>query len=313
MSKINTSLFLSASVFIAFFGTAEPVSADFCQTIDSNTRYWLEKLSCSSQQIRHAGIIAVQRSSKLDVYRMVNNEENIASNNLAILSARGEKTISYQSEEVCISSTEREFPRVVNGCHLAEHYNISIVGSKIVSDRAVVVLALNPKDDYRYRYRLDMDKKTGLLIGMRTLNSAHDIIERFHYAEIDFRAVPSDPLQPNIQSDDKVNIVENHRNLDFAQWEISWLPSGFKPVRDSLTDKKRESFTDGLASFTVFLEPVVQKKTLPKTEGAITWGGMTSYINTIKLATNWVLITVVGDIPVKAAKRIAQSVKVASN
>ena len=100
--------------------------------------------------------------------------------------------------------------------------------------------------------------------------------------------------------------------MKYVDWKVNWIPSGFKPIKGSFANN-RGTFTDGSASFSIYLDPVARQTNLPKTKGSIVWGDMTSYVNTANLAKTRVLITVVGDIPPEVAKKIASSVKEISN
>ena len=139
------------------------------------------------------------------------------------------------------------------------------------------------------------------------------IIERVRYATVDFESIVTDSASRNIRSNDKIRPNENRIDMKYVDWKVNWIPSGFKPIKGSFTNNNRGSFTDGLASFSIYLDSVAPQTNLPKTEGSIVWGDMTSYVNTTKIAKNRVLITVVGDIPPEVAKKIASSVKEISN
>ena len=138
------------------------------------------------------------------------------------------------------------------------------------------------------------------------------IIERIRYATIDFESIVPDSASRTIRSNDKIRPNENPIDMKYVDWKVSWIPSGFKPIKGSFANN-RGTFTDGLASFSIYLDPVARQTNLPKTKGSIVWGDMTSYVNTANLAKNRVLITVVGDIPPEVAKKIASSVKEISN
>ena len=135
------------------------------------------------------------------------------------------------------------------------------------------------------------------------------IIERVRYATVDFESIAADSTSRNIRSNEKSRPNENRIEMKYVDWKANWIPSGFRPIKGSFTDNNRGSFTDGLASFSIYLDPVAQQMNLPKTEGSIIWGDMTSYVNTANLAKSRVLITVVGDIPPEVAKKIASSVR----
>ncbi len=138
------------------------------------------------------------------------------------------------------------------------------------------------------------------------------LIERVRHATINFESIAPDSVSRNIRSNSKVIPDENRIGMN-VDWKVNWIPSGFKPIKGSFTNNNRGSFTDGLASFSIYIDPVAQQTSLSKTEGSIIWGDMTSYVNTANLDKNRVLITVVGDIPPEVAKKIASSVKEISN
>ena len=81
---------------------------------------------------------------------------------------------------------------------------------------------------------------------------------------------------------------------------MNWLPDGFKLVG---MRGDRLHFTDGLATFSVFIETLALP---PMPDLATTEGG--TVLITRRHKTTGPQITVVGEVPVRTARRVAESV-----
>lgn len=91
------------------------------------------------------------------------------------------------------------------------------------------------------------------------------------------------------------------------RWRVSWLPEGFLPT-DALHRKApRKSFTDGFASFSVFLEPLATA--IKPGEGVERQGSTVAYTRGVMLDSRPVLVTVLGEIPTNTARMVADSVR----
>jgi sigma-E factor negative regulatory protein RseB len=84
-------------------------------------------------------------------------------------------------------------------------------------------------------------------------------------------------------------------------WKVNWLPNGFRPVRSR---GNRLHFTDGLATFSVFIETSGPS---PMPDLVTTDGG--TAVITRRLRKTGPQITVVGEVPVQTARRVAESVE----
>jgi len=183
-----------------------------------------------------------------------------------------------------------------------------------VAGRAAVVLALVPRDQHRYGVELHLDRETGLPLKSLLLNDKGQLLERFQFTQLDISAVPENELlqpssacQPVRAAEAKASVAEN--------WRSDWLPPGFN--LSTVTERRSPAseasvaclvYDDGLARFSVFLEPLHGASV----EDARSQLGPTVAVSR-RLSTNDgdVMVTVVGEIPLGTAERVALSMRTA--
>ena len=91
-------------------------------------------------------------------------------------------------------------------------------------------------------------------------------------------------------------------------WTLSWQPEGFVPAAAPRSGSgKAVAFSDGLAAFSVFVEPVGRLK-MPT--GASRIGATTIYMREVMVSDRPFLIAVVGEIPPGTARKVADAVEV---
>ena len=96
-------------------------------------------------------------------------------------------------------------------------------------------------------------------------------------------------------------------------WTVSWVPPGFsltnshyRPSEDSENNVLAQVYSDGLAHFSVFFEPVDHLTA----EGGRRLLGPTSVVSRRVIVDQQpVMVTVVGEIPLGTAERIAVSMQ----
>ena len=306
MNKIKRSFLASLLVAISPVSHSNSVDQDYCESLDPGAKYWLEKLLCKAQDIKHAGVLAAERGSGLDLYRVENGQlATMNSNRLSILSGGGERSILNESSESCLYR-DSKLKKSSLACDISVNYRVSVTGPGIVSGRSSVVILLEPRDQHRYLYSLQVDKMTGLLLGMKTMNFERSILENFRFATVD---IEEKILGPRSIEANNTNDFEVKKPTDrFFNLELGWVPTGFESYNVRTTRTSSLNFTDGLASFTVFVERR-NENFPPNDESTVVWGSTGSYVIAKKIEKDWFLITVIGDIPVGTARRIARSVR----
>ena len=100
--------------------------------------------------------------------------------------------------------------------------------------------------------------------------------------------------------------IDEYAAAPAAQWNVGWLPLGFTLTDLPQATSGRRTYTDGLAVFSVFLEPLGQD--IRPGEGVVSSGGTTSYTRGMHLGGQPVLVTVIGEVPLNTARMVADSI-----
>lgn len=201
--------------------------------------------------------------------------------------------------------------RELNAAQLAEWYELRVLGDSRVAGRATRVLALVPRDQHRYGIELHLDQQTGLPLKSLLVNDKGQLLERFQFTHLQAE-VPADAnLQPGAGCR-PVRLSPAQAELAEA-WRSDWLPPGFS--LNSVTQRRSPAsdepvacqvYGDGLARFSVFMEPLRGAAV----EDVRTQLGPTVAVSRrLKTADGDVMVTVVGEIPLGTAERVALSMR----
>ena len=194
---------------------------------------------------------------------------------------------------------------------LGDLYRFEIRGPERIAGRNATVLLAIPQDAYRYSYFLSIDNDTGLVLKSWLVDESARPLERYQFVELelnpDLAKIKQTPV-PNLYRDAESRVPEcNPSNLKEPQkWRLQWVPPGFafvgqKVVKD---DIDMLMYTDGLTSFSVFIE--VAGEAVP--EGVAKRGATLAAMDQFTLNNQRYRVTVVGEIPVVAAQKIAQNI-----
>lgn len=189
-------------------------------------------------------------------------------------------------------------------------YSLSVLGDTRVANRAVTVVAVRPRDALRYAYELYLDVDSGLLLQSLLINEQGALLERFQFTNLEVGPVASQQLavagscQPVSKS--PVDRVVDER------WLPGWVPAGFNAVRREMRSLNGDSqaiftqmFTDGLARFTVFIEPLAEGRAADTLRAQL--GPTVAISRELVLPEGRYLATVVGEVPPLVAERVAAS------
>lgn len=210
----------------------------------------------------------------------------------------------------------REFER------LGGSYQVDDMGEGRVAGRTARRLAITPKDDFRFGYRLWLDAENHLLLRSQLVDQQGQKLEEFLFSNIVFgdevldRALESEDMNGSMvshltlksSSNGSVDPVRDGRVL----WTVEWLPPGFKMASADIRRKPAggesvESmiYSDGIASFSIFLEPMPQKGAARMTARN---GATVAIARGVPTPDGHFLATLVGEIPEPTGTRIVESI-----
>lgn len=205
---------------------------------------------------------------------------------------------------------------------IPEHYRLVEGRMDRVGGRPARELLIRPRDRDRYGHRLWIDDATGLLLRSELLDpsTARRRLEIFQFTELSVGpGVDPAAAEPEASGDvvwQELMLADADGNgpPDTAAWTVGWHPEGFLLAAADRRTKPRSLrqvstllFSDGIASFSVFVEPLA--RSAPLSEGSTRRGGTVAVTRALDGAGGRALVTVVGEIPMRTAERVARSVR----
>ena len=194
---------------------------------------------------------------------------------------------------------------------LSEWYEFREIGGSRVAGRSAIAVAVVPRDQHRYGFELHLDRQTALPLKSLMLNEKGQLLERFQFTQLSTDSIDAQLLKPSAEC--KPVSVTTRKANPSSVWRSDWLPAGFKlldanerPSPASSETVSWLSYGDGLAKFSVFLEPL---------RGALVedarsqMGPTVAVSKRISTSDGDVMVTVVGEIPLGTAERVALSMR----
>lgn len=293
------------------------VSAQADEALD-----WLDRLARAEQQQSYQGTFVYERKGSFSTHRIWHLiRDGKVSERLLQLDGSAQEVVRFDGHTQCISGSliaglgevQDSSARSFDGRKLGAWYQISVEGESRVAGRKAVIVALRPRDQHRYGFELHLDRETGLPLKSLLLDDKGQLLERFQFAEFDTSIPQDENLQASAQCKPVLANDKARAGKASAAWHSEWLPAGFvlsgSSVRLDPRTKSQVSslmYDDGLARFSVFLEPLNGARVMDTR----TQQGPTAAVSRrLSTPAGDVLVTVVGEVPIGTAERIALSMR----
>jgi len=303
---------------VATLLTAPPLAAE-------DSSQWLERMAQAVLEQSYHGSYIYERSgifTTQDIWREVSVDG--IHERLLQTAGRQQEWVRHNGQLICATTPplshrrnpDRGSPQIIDPRQLAEWYSLRTLGGTRIASRPVTVIAVQPKDGFRYAHELYIDNETGLLLKSLLVDDTRELLERFQFAAISFdKQSYTKGLEPSSSCFD-VEVVDVPADVpadvDAHFWEPAWLPPGFtlgthevQALRGSDTFISSQLYSDGLASFTLFVEPLGRDSLAEDLRAQL--GPTVAVSRRLMTPDNLFLATVVGEIPARAAERIAES------
>lgn len=202
----------------------------------------------------------------------------------------------------------------VNWERLQAWFEYNILTYSRIAGRKAVVVEVRSKFQDRFVRRYGVDLETGLLLKTEIIGPNGRSLELAQFSQVSINPANLDELlKPTIEG--KQSIFERdhwEKKKSFqGNWRPDWLPGGFELRGKMIGDESKAyieayTYSDGLSSFSLFREEIGSQFVEMEGRG----GGATVAVSRVIKSTNGELwgITLVGEIPVETAKRVASSV-----
>ncbi|MCU1783731.1 MucB/RseB C-terminal domain-containing protein [Pseudomonas sp. 13B_2.1_Bac1] len=284
---------------------------------------WLTRLGRAEQQQSFKGTFVYERNGSFsthDIWHRV--QDGQVRERLLQLDGSAQEVVRLDGRTQCVSGTlvaglgnSRDAPsRALDPQKLNQFYELAVIGKSRVAGRNAVIVSITPRDQYRYGFELHLDRETALPLKSLLLNDQGQLLERFQFTRLDTSLPDDHDLQPGSDCT-PVSVAKTQapQAPSVEAWHLEWLPPGFQlsnsSVRkDTQTKATVESlmYEDGLARFSVFLEPISD---VSVTETRTQLGPTVAVSRRLNTVDGEMMVTVVGEIPIGTAERIALSVR----
>ena len=194
------------------------------------------------------------------------------------------------------------------------HYDLREDGQARVAGRLTQVLLIEPKDGYRFGYRLALDKETALPLRAEMFDGQDRRLSHTLFTHI---KIGSDitPIEQDIAALQLASSAASEKTMPSDTSSQSWhfhpLPKGYRLNTQRLVvgpdnrSVQHYVFTDGLASLSVYVETGED----PSMNGGASMGATQAYGRSL----NGHQLTAVGEVPQTTLKLLLDNAKFAND
>ncbi len=202
---------------------------------------------------------------------------------------------------------------------LNDAYDYKMMGEERVAGKLSWILQFVPKDEHRHGLILAVDQHSFLPTKILTISGGRKVLERLHFVSLDtdlkFESAQFEgfdkselPVGNNVSCSGLQSVVSA------SVWQPSWIPSGFilSSYQFSEKDGHMETYTDGLAAFSIFSKPTAESNFALLAglhAGGVKKGATVVVVGAMPESKPVVQVSVLGEIPQQTANRILASVK----
>lgn len=233
---------------------------------------------------------------------------------------RNDEVITFVSDSKVAYVEKREslglFPALLHTPtnQIAEHYTAQAVGTDRIAGVDAEIVWLQPRDSWRFGYRIWAEKKTGLVVKLQTLGAHAEVLEQVVYTELQLNApVRMEALAREMANTQGYQVQKpalRKTTPEAEGWRIKSLLPGFQSVScHARTDTAAKPapmqwvFSDGLASVSLFVEtfdPRRHSREKPTAMGA-------THSLSQRMGDHWV--TAMGEVPPETLRRFVQALE----
>ena len=294
---------------------------------DDDARAWLERMNQALATRNYDGTFFHLRNGKVETLRIVHRvEDGKVAERLVSLDGSGREIIRNDEELTCYLPDQRRVlveSRIESGSLLgtlptfdagvADHYRVEKLAPDRLLGRPTQVIAVNPRDAFRFGYRLWIDEGTALPLKTQLCDEKGNVVEQILFANIAVPdSLPKSAVEPRVNTEGMQWVRQPTSSAKSATFASSWraakVPPGFKltatstqVLEGSASPVTHLVYSDGLASVSVFIETnpaeADQIKGLAKVGSAFTFS----------TTTRGHQVTAVGEVPAQTVQLIAHS------
>lgn len=296
------------------------------ESAHEQAKQWLKRMMHASQTVSYQGTFAYIKGQEVDVMRIVNSNDarskgqrmySLTGPTREIVVADDNVMCLLPKQQVALNKTDRKrspFPISLphDLAQLENSYRFSMLGDDRVAGMKTRIIAINPKDNLRFGYRLWLEHDSGIVLRSALIGLDGEILEQLIFTDITIsQEIDISLLTPQYLSVASATRLQQPSGKAVRQsiWKVTDLPHGFFklshnrfPETSTAYPTEHIVFSDGLATVSVFLEHLSGQTAL--FEGAAQMG----LVNAYGVVRDGYQIVSVGEVPVETVERIATTI-----
>jgi len=293
-----------------------------------SARQWLDDMSSALQTLDYDGTFVYLHDGRMDAMRIIHQvSDGGQRERLVSLTGSAREVLRDDKAVTCIKPDNKSvmigksrprppFPVLPRDLgNASRYYDIEDVGDDRMAGYDARVIAITPKDEFRYGYRFWIEQNTRMLLKYDLSGPDGVPIEQVMFTWIGIGGdIPQAALQPSLTGDGYTwHRQEEVRGSPVADpgksvWQVSQLPEGFmltnlqqKRMREDGEAAEHMVFSDGLATVSVYIEKRAHEDA--SLNGLSSMGAMNAY----GLMVDGYQVMVVGEVPPATVRMIAHS------
>lgn len=292
---------------------------------------WLDRMDRAVEQLNYEGTLVHFSGSNTTQLRIVHRfHDGVITERITADGARRE-IIRNNGEVMCILPDQRtvliekldERNRRQNPLRSRlpgarrvplEHYYLAFTGTESVAGRETRVIAIRPRDAFRYGYRISLDRAAAMPLKTQLIDPDGGVPDQLLFSAIALHEnIAESLLRPSVNitaftvrraSTEPVEALTG----DDARWGVAEAPGGFElEVYHAHTGSGFRQhhlvYSDGLATVSLFIEPA--QTGAERSEGLSQMGAANAYT----VMREGHLVTAVGEVPAATVEMLASSAR----
>jgi sigma-E factor negative regulatory protein RseB len=291
-------------------------------------RLWLDRMNAAIEQLDYVGTFVHLHDGKAETMRVAHRyEHGRVTEKIVSLDGVGREIIRRDENVRCILP-DRQVVLFEEGGNssplisalpsysrkLEAHYRLKMFSTDRVADRETQVIAISPRDDFRYGYVLWLDIETAMPLRSKVWGEDKQSVEEILFTSIEYpESIPDAAFQATAVTDGFTELSSHEPAAAIAPgipWRVDSLPEGFeltastqKSIAGSQDPVDHLVYSDGLATVSVFVEA-------PAAESDVADGfSQLGSTNAYSLTSSGRRVTVIGEVPRRTVETIANSLQ----
>lgn len=327
-SRVWLALSLSALLAVSWTaGQAQTVPAPKERTVNE----WLSRMHEASRERAYTGTLVVSTGSSMSasrIWHICDGRQQME--RIDTLNGAPRTTIRRNNEVITFAPDVKRawvetrdslglFPELLRtpANAIPDFYEAHETGVERVAGYAADVVEIVPKDAWRFGYRIWSEQKTGLVLKLQTLSDQGVVLEQLAFSELQLNApVRMEKLRRQMKDTRGYEVLRPVLTKTTAEaqgWQMKETVPGFQAMscHTRATENTGASevqpmqcvFSDGLASISMFVEPLDPQRHSAESRTLI---GATHSLSR-RVGTHWV--TVLGEVPTATLDRFMQALE----